>query len=182
MRKKAIIEQNLLLFKQLEELRGENALKEKKIIALEEKVRELSEKPAPKAPEEQAVAKESVAAEEPVAEKPAEEPAAVADTPLKRLEKKVINSANLQPDVEYGASAIGELVMEAANGSNKLTAGGNTENRELVNLLLGKTEVAKAEILAIVSGGGDLADKKIKIDGVRDEALDYFGSVLAQID
>lgn len=162
MRKKAIIEQNLLLFKQLEELRGENALKEKKISALEEQVRELSEKLVIKVQEE------------PVAE--------VEDTPLKRLEKKVINSANLQPDVEYGASVIGELVMEAANGSNRLTAAGNTENRELVNLLLGKTEVAKAEILAVVSDVGSLEDKKLKIDGVRDEALDYFKSVLAQID
>ena len=71
--------------------------------------------------------------------------------------------------------------MESANGSNSLTNGGNTEHRELVNLLLGKTEVAKAEILAVVNGEGSFEDKKIKIDAVADETLDYFSSVLAQV-
>ncbi|MBO4734338.1 MAG: hypothetical protein J5662_07670, partial [Clostridia bacterium] len=61
------------------------------------------------------------------------------------------------------------------------TAGGNTEHRELVNLLLGKTEVAKAEILAIVSEGGDFEAKKEKIDAVKEETLDYFSSVLGQV-
>ncbi|MBO7368827.1 MAG: hypothetical protein J6U25_00895 [Clostridia bacterium] len=155
MRKKAIMAQNLSLFEQLEKLRGECALKDKKIKDLEERIKELSEK--------------------------TETPVEKADTPLKKLEEKVISGASLKPDVEYASEVIGKLVLESANGSNMLTAGGGTEHRELVNLLLGKTEVAKAEILSIVSETGDFEDKKVKIDAVKDEALDYFSSVLGQV-
>lgn len=155
MRKKAIMAQNLSLFEQLEKLRGECALKDKKIKSLEEKIRSLSEKK--------------------------DTPSEKNDTPLKKLEEKVINSASLKPDVEYASEVIGKLVLESANGSNTLTSDGNPERRELVNLLLGKTEVAKAEILSVVSEDGDFEDKKAKIDAVRDEALDYFSSVLGQI-
>ena len=155
MRKKALIEQNLSLFKQVEELRGECALKDKKISELEKKINAQAAKPAP-------------AETEP-------------DTPLKKLEEKVTNISKLKPDVEYASEAIGKLVLESAIGSNTLTAGGNTEHRELVNLLLGKTEVAKAEILGVLSEDIEIDDKKAKIDALRDEALDYFASVLAQV-
>lgn len=155
MRKKALIEQNLSLFKQIEELRGECALKDKKINELEKKISAQAAKPAPEAI------------------KP--------DTPLKKLEDKVTGASKLNPDVEYASEAIGKLVLESAIGSNTLTAGGNTEHRELVNLLLGKTEVAKAEILGVLSEDIGIDGKKAKIDTLRDEALDYFASVLAQV-
>lgn len=155
MRKKAIIAQNLELFEQIEKLRGECVDKDKKIEALEAKINALKDK--------------------------GDVPHEVADTPLKKLEQKVVNTAKYGPDVEYASEVIGKLVLESANGSNMLTSGGNTENRELVNLLLGKTEVAKAEILAVVSSGGDFEEKKAKVDAIKDETLDYFSSVLAQI-
>ena len=156
MRKKQIMAQNLSLFEQLEKLRGECALKDRQIKDLEDKLKNAKKREI--------------------------EPQMAADTPLKKLEEKVVSSAKLKPDTEYASEVIGKLVLESANGSNTLTAGGNTENRELVNLLLGKTEVAKAEILEIVSSPGDLDEKKAKIDSVRDEALDYFKSVLCQIE
>ena len=154
MRKKEIMAQNLSLFEQLEKLRGECALKDKKIKDLEKKLQEAEKNAAPKE---------------------------VADTPLKKLEEKVVSGAKLNPDVEYASEVIGKLVLESVNGSNTLTAGGNAANRELVNLLLGKTEVAKAEILEIVSLQGDFDEKKAKIDAIKDETLDYFKSVLGQI-
>ena len=154
MRKKAIMAQNLSLFEQLEKLRGECAIKDKRIKDLEKKLEEASSKSAPEK---------------------------VADTPLKKLEEKVVSGAKLKPDVDYASEVIGKLVLESANGSNTLTAGGNTANRELVNLLLGKTEVAKAEILEIVSGPGEFEEKAAKIDATRDETLDYFKSVLGQV-
>ena len=95
-----------------------------------------------------------------------------ATEPLKKLEKKVVGNAS---------EVIGKLVIESAAGSNLLTAGGNTGHRELVNLLLGKTEVAKAEILAIVTDVGDFEEKKARIDAVSDETIDYFRSILAQV-
>ena len=50
--------------------------------------------------------------------------------------------------MEYGAKVIGQIVVSAAEYSNKLTIGSNSSQKELVNLILGKTEVAKSEILA----------------------------------
>ena len=157
MRKKTLLAQNISLFEQLEQLRAQNALKDKKIKELEEKLATLTAK------------KE-------------EEPPKTQTEPLRRLEERIASYKKLQPDYEYASDVIGELVVSSANGSNTLTAGGNTEHRELVNLLLGRTEVAKAEILAIVTGEGDFEEKKSKIDAVREETLDYFSSVLAQID
>lgn len=154
MRKKELIAQNLSLFERVEALTGDNNAKDRKIKELEKIIEDLKKS----------------------AEKP------VLTEPLKRLEEKVISNAVLKPDFEYASKAIGKLVIESANGSNSLTTGGNTEHRELVNLLLGKTEVAKAEILAIVSSDFDFEEKKAKIDAVKDDALDYFGSILAQLD
>ena len=155
MRKKALIEQNFSLFEQLEKLRGENTLKDKRISELEKAVEQL-----------QSERKEEIRK---------------VTVPLKRLEEKVMENSKAEPGIEYASEIIGKLVMESAAGSNELTSGGNTEHRELVNLLLGKTEVAKAEILAVVSEEGDFVDKKEKIDKIADETRDYFASVLAQI-
>ncbi|MBR4909732.1 MAG: hypothetical protein IKZ47_00210 [Clostridia bacterium] len=156
MRKKALLAQNISLFEQLEQLRGQNALKDKRIKELEDKVNALS------------------------SEKKKEQ--TVSTEPLERLKEKVENNKKLQPEFEYASEVIGKLVIEAANCSNKLTSGGNTDHRELVNLLLGKTEVAKAEILAAATGEGDLEAKNAKADAICEETLDYYRSVLAQID
>lgn len=155
MRKKMLAAQNLSLFEELERLRGESVIKDKRIKELEKEIERLKS--------------------EPVAEK------IEATVPLKRLEEKIINNSRLDSATEYGSEVIGKLVMESAAGSNKLTSGGNTEHMELVNLLLGKTEVAKAQILEIVSMPGDFGDKKDMVDKVAEETLDYFNSILAQL-
>lgn len=155
MRKKALLEQNISLSKQIESLRAENAANAEKIKELEKTVEDLKQE--------------------------AERAKAPATQPLKKLEEKVVSNARLDPLTEHASEVIGKLVVESAAGSNLLTAGGKTENRELVNLLLGKTEVAKAEILAIVIAEGDFEEKKAKIDAVSSETFDYFSSILAQI-
>ena len=155
MRKKALLEQNVSLLGQIEALRSENAAHIEKIKELEKAVEDL---------------KQELSREK----KPATEP-------LKKLEKKVVGNARLDSSTEYASEVIGKLVIESAAGSNLLTAGGNTGHRELVNLLLGKTEVAKAEILAIVTDVGDFEEKKARIDAVSDETIDYFRSILAQV-
>lgn len=155
MRKKALIAQNLELFEQLEKLRAEISAKDKKIEELKDEISELKQKSA---------------------EKKAEP-----TLPLKKLEEKVISNSRLNPDVDYASDVIGELVLEAASGSNKLTANGDNSNRELVNLILGKTEVAKAEILSVVSEDTDFESKKQKIEVIKAETLDYFKSILAQL-
>ena len=74
-----------------------------------------------------------------------------ATEPLKTLEAKVVKQASVTPEVEYGASVIGKIVIEAAKACNRLTADGKADGaKELINLILGRTEVAKSEILSIV--------------------------------
>lgn len=106
-----------------------------------------------------------------------------ATEPLKTLEAKVVRQAEISPEVDYGAEIIGKTVVEAAKHCNALTAEGEAETaKELVNLILGRTEVAKAEILKIVSSEDSLEDKKQKIDGQYKTAAEYFESVMAQKD
>ena len=105
-----------------------------------------------------------------------------ASEPLKTLEKKVIKQSTVSPEVDYGASVIGKTVVEATKCCNSVTEGGNPDlSKELVNLILGRTEVAKSEILSIVSSEESLDTKKQKIDSQYENAVDYFVSVTAQL-
>lgn len=87
----------------------------------------------------------------------------------------------IDSDVDYGASVIGKIVVSAANYSNRLTAGGETKYRELVNLILGRTEVAKADILSAVTSDNGFDTKKAAIDLIYEQACEYFESVMAQL-
>lgn len=101
--------------------------------------------------------------------------------PMHRLEEKVIANASLKPDIEYGAEVIGKIVVLAAEYSNKLTLGGNDNHKELLNLILGKTEIAKAEILTVTQSSETFEIKCVKMDQIAAVAKEYFESVIAQI-
>ncbi len=62
--------------------------------------------------------------------------------PLKMLEAKVIKQAGITPDTDYGAAVIGKTVVAAAKYCEQLKTRDNA--KELINLILGRTEVAKA--------------------------------------
>jgi len=82
---------------------------------------------------------------------------------------------------DYASSVIGKIVIEATKNSNKISSEGATnENKELINLILGKTEVAKSEILNIVLSNLDDNDKKISIDKIYLDSCEYFKSILLQ--
>ena len=100
---------------------------------------------------------------------------------MHRLEEKVITVATVKPDMEYGAKVIGQIVVSAAEYSNKLTVGGDDSKKELVNLILGKTEMAKAEILSVVETSDSFDVKCSKMDQIAAVSKEYFESVLAQI-
>lgn len=105
-----------------------------------------------------------------------------ATEPLKVIEAKVVKRAEVSPEVDYGAAVIGKTVVAAAKYCNTVTSNGNPElSKELVNLILGKTEVAKSEILSVVSSEESLETKKQKINTQYENAVDYFGSVAAQL-
>ncbi len=160
MRKKKLIEQNLSLFEQLQKTQGE-------IIELK---RMLS-----KSTDEISALKAKIAEN-----KPEEKPQIVTE-PMRRLEEKVIANATLKPDMEYGALVIGKIVVAAAEYSNRLTVGGDESKKELINLILGKTEVAKAEILSVIETDDSFDVKCTKMDQIAALSKEYFESVIAQI-
>ena len=106
------------------------------------------------------------------------EPKKIADLSEQAVEN---GGVRLNEITEYGADIIGKLVVSSARYSNRLTSGGNTDYRELVNLLLGKTEVTKSEILSVTVGNGTADEKKSAIDEIYERTEEYFISVMAQI-
>ena len=85
-------------------------------------------------------------------------------------------------DTQLGARAIGRIVVNAARYCNSITGKGENGNiKELVNLILGRTEVAKAEILKIVTSDCEFHIKEEMINREVADAGDYFESVIAQI-
>jgi len=158
MRKKKIIEENVNLFNQVSRLKAE--IEDLK-IDLTQKNSEI----------------EKLKAE--ISSKPKEETKTENLTPIKEIEKKVAPKA-LSEDYKYGSEAIGIIVVDSANYSNVLTNGGETKYIELVNLILGKSEIAKSEILSVVCEDISIEDKKIKIDKIVKTAKEYFESVMAQ--
>lgn len=160
MRKKELIEQNLSLLEQLQKTQ-----------------RELSElkRSFGKSLEEIKTLKTQLDK----ANEPKNEPEVT--EPMRRLEEKVITNAIIKPDMEYAAKVIGQIVVSAAEYSNKLTVGGDDSRKELVNLILGKTEMAKAEILTVIQSNEPYEAKSHKIDAVAAVTKEYFESVLAQI-
>ena len=160
MRKKELIGQNLALFEELEKSQAELA-----------KLKELLNKNA----EEINILKAKLE------ENKADDNQATVTEPMRRREEKIIANATLKPDMEYASKAIGKIVVVAAKYSNKLTVGGDDSKLELVNLILGKTEMAKAEILSVIEGENTLDVKCDKIDQIVEASTEYFKSVAAQI-
>lgn len=158
MRKKDLLIQNESLFDRLNNAKQENNSLKKQIKSLENELEELKQK-----------LKELAEPEI----KPQE------DTPLKHVEEKVLKK-ELSADFDYASKIIGEIVVSSAKYSNQLTLNGNTEHKELVNLILGKCEIAKGEILSAVSSECDNDTKIQLIDSIKRETEEYFLSVMAQ--
>ena len=160
MRKKKLIEQNLSLFEDLQKTQREISELKKLLSQNADEIKTLKvELNKAKAEESQSAVTE----------------------PMRRLEEKVITNSMLKPDMEYGAKVIGQIVVSAAEYSNKLTIGGDDSKKELVNLILGKTEMAKAEILSVIQADDGFDVKCAKMDQIALVSREYFESVLAQI-
>lgn len=102
-------------------------------------------------------------------------------SPLKNLEDKILSAASVSDDKKYGAEIIGKIVVSAARHCNQLTASGEgSDVKELVNLILGRTEIAKAEILNITEAQCGIDEKKTLIDAQKAECEDYFQSIMGQ--
>lgn len=112
------------------------------------------------------------------AEKFAQKLQPVAEIPKENLKPE----CEITPERELGAKVIGRIIVNAAKYCNKLTSVKEGQNvKELINLVLGRTEVAKAEILNIVTSKNSLEEMKAKVSKEEADAEDYFESVLGQI-
>ena len=94
------------------------------------------------------------------------------------IDCEVIKQAGITTDTDYGAAVIGKTVIAAAKYCEQLKTRDNA--KELINLILGRTEVAKAEILNIVTTDNADEEKRRLIDEQLALAEDYFASVTAQ--
>lgn len=114
-----------------------------------------------------------------------EKETAVVETDALKFEvctpKTTEKTIDLPNDTKYGAQVIGEIVMTAAKYCNQLSVKGSSEiTKEQINLILGRTEVAKAEILKAITENMDFEDKKSAVNAAAKSAKDYFYSVMAQ--
>ncbi len=166
MRKKQAIEENINLFNQLNDAKAQIELLKRELEATKNEIASLTKKA-----EEETKSSKSV---ENVDEKKV-------SVPLAELERKVEkNEISLPEDIDYASRVIGDIVLESARLSNMLTADGETKYMELVNLLLGKSEVAKSEILSVTKETVSIEEKKEKMNGIKFNAFEYFNSVMAQ--
>ena len=101
--------------------------------------------------------------------------------PVEVLKPIEYEEVDLSDAVSEGAKIIGKIVLSSAEYCNKLTGVGAGQNtKELVNLILGRTEVAKGEILRLTALDIDPKDRLAAMEREQNEAEDYFKSVMAQ--
>lgn len=176
MRKKILLEQFDSLstsyqkcFFELSELKKENARLLQKISELEEK---LAQKQA-----------EGFIVDTMISEQPQEE-----ETNEDKLfeeeikdEKSESEEISLDSAMEYGAKIIGNIIVESAKYTDMITAKPCENTKDLINLIMGKSEICKSEILTIALGELDYQTKCGLMDSQLTDAIDYFKSVLAQI-
>lgn len=161
MRKKKLLEQNTMLFEQMKQLEIEVALLKKEITKKNAEIKRLS---AMQSPKEQIstglTAKPENEQNDEVKHKP---------------EDIVLDDISV-----YGSDTIGEIVLRATELSGRLSLEQSEENKELVNLILGKTEVAKSEILMATEKENSFENKKSEIDNIKNNTFEYFESVMGQ--
>lgn len=86
---------------------------------------------------------------------------------------------NINP-MEYGAVIIGKITVESAKCCDIISKNGGENVKELLSLVMGKSELSKAEILNIAMSDLDDEQKKELIDKELTDATDYFKSVSEQ--
>lgn len=179
MRKKELVNQNMSLFEEIQRYKLELTRLNKTINEKDNEIKLLKEE----INSLKVSVKQNTVTEETVSEESIEETTGeVAEVVGDNTKTVQINyEAQCDADTEYGAGVIGELVIASAKYSNKLTENADCSNRELLNLILGRNEVAKSEILTIVSSDDTFEQKKAMIDEVKAKTLEYFESVMAQI-
>lgn len=191
MRKRELMEQIEALTNKLleadsciEQLSNELIYKNNEIARLKEKLEKAENREL----------KEEITTEDTAEISPVNQPEQDAVTePEEKEEKPVIKDYNdfdfiaaASPKAEisakdYSVKVIGKIVMESVKVNCVLASSENENKKELINLVLGRTEVAKEEISSLLSCGLEEAEIKASIDKECEEVTEYFQSILGQI-
>ncbi len=158
------------LHSQINELKSDNVEIRAKLGELEAKMQNS----APAVQEEKAENQEGFKVYENIIEKETDTAEETVDIP--------VNVVPLGDNMlEYGSVAIGRVVQESIKYANLISASVGENKKEVLNLIMGKAEVVKAEIFTITDG--ELTDevKKELIDTQLNEAIDYFKSAYGQL-
>ena len=173
-----------LLMKQNNELFSRIQLLKKQNVALTAQVQELNSNAINFAKEIEALKAEISELKKiatPVDMAPVEADAEKTETVSQIEETKNAQDEIVLPDdFTYASDVIGNIVIKAAGFINQLTASDNSNKKELVNLILGRTEISKSEILSIVLSEVSFDSKKELINTQYEEALEYFKSIMEQ--
>ncbi len=111
-----------------------------------------------------------------------EEVAIVEEAPAEEKTEQADKTVVLSDDVmEYGSRIIGKIIVESARYAEQISASVTENKKELLNLIMGRAEVAKAEIYSAATSETSADAKKALIDAELSDATDYFKSVAGQI-
>ena len=173
MRKKELLNQNIALFEELEKCRITLKDYTDQLLELNNKVSKLEL--------ENKILKSRISNLSDTAE---EEKGFTVDTNAKEPTDNTKTSAEdfvLNREMQYGSEIIGKIVIETAMSINKLNDCDEEIKRELSNLIVCKSEVAKSEILSVCNSEAPINTKIEMIDSVLNDTIDYYKSVLGQI-
>lgn len=95
--------------------------------------------------------------------------------------EKIIDNFELSEEMQLGSEVIGKIVVETASAVNKLSDCDDETKHTLSNLIVCRSELAKSEILSICNSESSSETKAEMIGSVLNETLDYYKSVLGQI-
>lgn len=172
MRKSLLIEQNRELFDKLQianlklkRLNNENDVLKEKIEVLERSVKDL---------QNSAQSNAVISDDKVILCEDSQSDDVVSDT---AVENEKIEFA---PETEYGSEIIGEIVIQTSVYSEKITESVKENKKELLNLIIGRSEVAKSEILDIAMSDSAIENKKNMMNSVLDDTVEYFKSVIEQ--
>lgn len=177
MNKNLLIKQNNELFTRIQLLKKQN-------LALSAQIKQLNSEAIAHTKEIEELKFELANLKNPASNSVHTEEASLSDEALvEEVKTEVIDEGEeivLPEDFTYASDIIGNIVIKAAGFINELTANDNPNKKELINLILGRTEIAKAEILNVVSSEVSFDAKKELIDTQFNEALEYFKSIIEQ--
>jgi regulator of replication initiation timing len=97
------------------------------------------------------------------------------------VNKPIILDVELEDAASYGAQIIGKIVLEGTMVSNSVAEKQSDLSVDIINLILGKTEVCKSKIYDVCHSNMDDAAKKQMLDEIFSECVDYFSSLKNQI-